>query len=262
MKNVITLFAIVLTGITQAQNVGINSTGATPNSSAMLDVDAAPANNKGMLIPRIALTDVAIQAPVTGTAPTSLIVYNTSNATINGSGEGYYYWNGSKWINIPAPSNGPGTSGQVLVSNGNVAPTWQTPAGIVPIGSIIAWHKSFANTPALPAGWVECNGQTLNDPSSPYNGQVIPDLNSNTQDGSINSGMFLRGASTSGTKQADGTAPNGLSGTVFALMSANNVSSQGGGWWNGNPTAPVTFSSTDPETRPANMTVVWIMRVE
>jgi hypothetical protein len=262
MKKIITSFTVLLTTLTFAQNVGVNSTGTAPNASAILDVDAAPANNKGMLIPRIPLTDIATQAPVTGTAPTSLIVYNTNTTTINGNGEGYYYWSGSKWISIPAPSNGPGISGQVLVSNGNAAPTWQTPGGGAPIGSIIAWHKSFPNTPALPSGWAECNGQTLVDIFSPYNGQVIPNLNSNTQDGSINSGMFLRGASTSGTKQADGTAPNGLSGSVYGLMSANNVSSAGGGWWNGNPAAPVTFSSTDSETRPANMTVVWIMRVE
>ena len=38
--------------------------------------------------------------------------------------------------------------------------------GIVPIGSIIAWHKSFSNSPALPDGWVECDGQVLSDPNS------------------------------------------------------------------------------------------------
>ena len=59
----------------------------------------------------------------------------------------------------------------------------------VPIGSIMAWHKSFPNTPSLPAGWVECNGQILNEPGSPYDGQTIPDLNgalSNVQ-------RFIRG---------------------------------------------------------------------
>lgn len=110
------------------QNISINTTGAAANASALLDVDDGSANNVGMLIPRIALSNVATQAPIGGTAPASLIVYNTSSTTTNGSGEGYYYWNGSnKWIYIPAPSNSPGTSGQVLLSNGiNASPSWGT----------------------------------------------------------------------------------------------------------------------------------------
>ena len=63
-----------------------------------------------------------------------------------------------------------------------------------PVGSIVAWHKSFENTPPLPDEWVECNGQVLNDPRSPYDGQTIPDLNGQAR--------FLRGASTSGTNQS------------------------------------------------------------
>lgn len=238
MKKTITILALSVTIFTQAQNVGINSIGAAANPSALLDVDATPNNDKGVLLPRVALTAANNPAPVASPA-VSLIVYNTATAGTppNNVVPGFYYWEGTKWIPFGASSS-------------------------VPVGSIIAWHKSFANTPALPSGWVECNGQTLINPASPYNGQVIPNLNSDTQDGSANSGMFLRGASTSGTMQADGTAPNGLSGTVYGLMAASNTSTLGSGWWNGNPAAPVTFSSTDSETRPANMTVVWIMRVE
>lgn len=47
-------------------------------------------------------------------------------------------------------------------------------------------------TPFLPPGFVECNGQTLSDAESPFNGLVIPDLNSG-------SNRFLRGSLTSGT---------------------------------------------------------------
>ena len=49
-----------------SQNVGINSTGAAPNASAILDVDAT---NKGLLVPRVNLlttTDIAtIASPAT-----------------------------------------------------------------------------------------------------------------------------------------------------------------------------------------------------
>ena len=58
-----------------------------------------------------------------------------------------------------------------------------------PVGSVVAWLKSFANVPALPDGWVECNGQVLDDPASPFNGETIPDLN-----GSAETQRFLRGS--------------------------------------------------------------------
>lgn len=89
-----------------------------------------------------------------------------------------------------------GNSGNVLTSNGTTH-AWSQ-AGLVPVGAIVAWHKAFANTPALPSQFVECNGQTLSDAGSVYNGQVIPDLNGG--------GRFLRGNATSGTMNAASTA--------------------------------------------------------
>ena len=61
---------------------------------------------------------------------------------------------------------------------------------LVPIGAIFPWLKDYTNTPNLPEAWVECNGQTLSDGESVYDGQTIPDLNGNNR--------FLRGNSTSG----------------------------------------------------------------
>jgi len=85
-----------------AQSVGINSTGALPNASALLDVDAVPGNNKGILIPRLALTQTSLAAPVTAPA-TSLLVYNT--ASMNDVTPGYYYWDGTQWVRLLNPSN-------------------------------------------------------------------------------------------------------------------------------------------------------------
>lgn len=76
--------------------VGINSDGSQPVSSAMLDVKAT---NKGFLPPRISLlsyNDVStIPSPTTG-----LLVYNTNTSMVGGNGCGYYYYNGSRWINF------------------------------------------------------------------------------------------------------------------------------------------------------------------
>lgn len=82
-----------------AQNVGINSTGAAPVTSAALDIDMS---DKGLLIPRVALTSTTVFAPVTGTPTTSLLVYNTATAGTSPTNviPGFYYWDNttSAWI--------------------------------------------------------------------------------------------------------------------------------------------------------------------
>jgi uncharacterized protein (TIGR02145 family) len=151
MKRRIQIFTIALFVISSfnifAQNVGINSDGSIPNSSAMLDVKSS---NKGLLIPQIALTGVNDAVTIT-TPATSLLVYNTATAT--GITPGYYYnagttlapvwtryltsytetdprvpagtqigqmqfWNGTAWVTVA-----PGSNGQILSLVGGI-PTW------------------------------------------------------------------------------------------------------------------------------------------
>jgi len=85
-KNRIFLIAILtLIGeITMAQ-VSINSTGAAPNSSAMLDITST---NKGILIPRVADT-TSVSSPAVG-----LLIYRTT------SPQGFFYFDGQKWQKI------------------------------------------------------------------------------------------------------------------------------------------------------------------
>ncbi|HDQ15482.1 MAG TPA: hypothetical protein ENN45_00305 [Bacteroidetes bacterium] len=90
LSSLIVLFSFSLT----AQNVGINPTGAAPNASAMLDVSST---NKGVLIPRVALSQTTSTIPVTAPA-TSLLVYNT--ASVNDVSPGYYFWDGSQWVRM------------------------------------------------------------------------------------------------------------------------------------------------------------------
>jgi hypothetical protein len=84
-----------------AQNVGINTTGAIPNSSALLDIDAGPVNDKGILIPRIALQATDLSSPVTSPA-TSLLVYNTATNGVTPTNviPGFYYWDGTAWVSM------------------------------------------------------------------------------------------------------------------------------------------------------------------
>lgn len=90
-----------------SQNIGINTTGTTPNASALLDLDANPGNNLGLLIPRVALTATNSASPITSPA-TSLMVYNTATAgsSPNNVLPGYYYWNSLKWISLSGGTGG------------------------------------------------------------------------------------------------------------------------------------------------------------
>lgn len=102
MKKTIIITAIISLQITAynllAQNIGINATGAAPDASAGLDVSFT---NKGLLVPRVALTALNAAGPI-ATPATSLLVYNTATAGAvpNNVTPGYYYWGGTKWIAI------------------------------------------------------------------------------------------------------------------------------------------------------------------
>ncbi len=69
--------------------VGIGTT--TPNGA--LDIVSA---NDGLLIPRIALVNTVTATVITPTV--SELVYNT--VSINDVTPGYYYWDGSKWVQL------------------------------------------------------------------------------------------------------------------------------------------------------------------
>lgn len=95
-KLLLFLISIFIGFCSSAQNVGINPTGNIPNASAGLDIDFS---NKGLLIPRVALTARNNNAPIGGGIANSLLVYNTAtNGTYpNNVYPGYYYWDGTQW---------------------------------------------------------------------------------------------------------------------------------------------------------------------
>lgn len=115
MKNFIALLTLfLLSELSGFAQVGINTDNTQPDASAMLDVKST---SKGFLPPRVALT--AINSPLPVTAPANgLLVYNTTTAGSppNNVMEGFYYWNGTKWISIAEPQ---GTNmGDMLYWNG------------------------------------------------------------------------------------------------------------------------------------------------
>lgn len=83
------LFTVISTNIYSQIGVAVNTDGASPDASAMLDVKAT---NKGLLIPRLTSAQrVAITSPASG-----LLVYQTDNSI------GFWYYNGTVWHQLPS----------------------------------------------------------------------------------------------------------------------------------------------------------------
>lgn len=102
----------------------------------------------------------------------------------------------------------------------------------IPVGGIIDWYKSMAGVPALSWGWVQCDGQTLSDPLSPLNGQVIPNLNGAAAGADTFSngkvGVFLRGANTSGSYTADAIKAHNHGTSAITINSHTHSIAPGG----------------------------------
>lgn len=93
LRTYIILFLLFVTNLIQAQ-VGIGTT--SPNASSILDITST---NSGLLIPRVALTGTSDVTTIPSPA-TSLLVYNSGFGP-----NGFYYWNGSVWVQLALGSN-------------------------------------------------------------------------------------------------------------------------------------------------------------
>lgn len=89
---------IGVANLTQAQ-VGIGIT--KPSTSTMLHIVSSD-GDRGVLLPKVKLTDINKYAPVKGNGTASenvgLVVYNENTA--NNITPGYYYWTGTLWTKI------------------------------------------------------------------------------------------------------------------------------------------------------------------
>lgn len=171
------LFTSVISISSLAQSVGINADGSNADASAMLDIKNP---NKGLLIPRVALTGTADIATILSPA-VSLLIYNTATAGTGNTAvvPGFYFWNGSSWIilNAGAATSGipAGTAiGQMLSWNGTA---WVIiPAGLpgqylqmsqtgVPnwAGVLFATLSTTAATPGIYYNTVAAGGDITND---------------------------------------------------------------------------------------------------
>jgi hypothetical protein len=100
----ITFLIVLLFVITVNAQVGVGTT--SPIDGSILDVEST---DKGVMIPRMDITDLTTLAPVTKLAaspePVGLLVFNT-DASNSGANAGFFYWDGNDWVAV----GGSGTS--------------------------------------------------------------------------------------------------------------------------------------------------------
>lgn len=118
----------------EAQNVGINSTGATPNNSSILDLSST---NKGFLPPRMTTAERnAIPTNCSCTPPDGLLIFNTDDHCLQMYDQGTWYSMGCANCGDPASissqpansaiSSGDNTSFSVTASGtGTLTYQWQ-----------------------------------------------------------------------------------------------------------------------------------------
>jgi len=101
IKHLIVLLILFISAKSMGQNVCISASGVAPEASAMLEVLSS---NKGLLIPRVALTGGTTSSTPIATHPKDwLIVFNTATTALgsNDVTPGVYYWDISdKWVRM------------------------------------------------------------------------------------------------------------------------------------------------------------------
>lgn len=92
MRNLILTITLAFLGLGAFAQSGIGT--PTPNPSAQLHIEAS---NKGILIPRVALTSLTDNTTIAEGNVNSLLVFNTNVDANENLSPGYYYWFDTEW---------------------------------------------------------------------------------------------------------------------------------------------------------------------
>lgn len=126
---VVLVAAILFVGMQVKAQVAINTTGAIPAASAMLDITS---NSKGILIPRLTGSQIGSITPTNG-----LLVYSTDDNS-------FYYHNGTSWTKLSTGNN----SSQWTTNGNNIYYS----TGSVSIGSSTTNSKSLLDLTSTQKG--------------------------------------------------------------------------------------------------------------
>lgn len=90
------IIALVFAPVFSFAQLAINTTGQEATSSAMLEIVST---DKGILIPKMVITDILSNTSPVNLPAEGLMIYNTGyNIGLSDEvSEGFYYWSGSRW---------------------------------------------------------------------------------------------------------------------------------------------------------------------
>lgn len=156
MKNKLLPLLFVLGSFSAYSQVVVGK--LTPTPSAQLEVYA---NDKGMLIPRVALTSSTDNSTIKEGNIESLLVFNT--ASVLDIKPGYYYWYAGMWNRIVISGETTGMAGinGVPGKDGVDAPAGATI--VVDNTTGIVYILKPGADPKLPDSWMPINGKNGNN---------------------------------------------------------------------------------------------------
>ncbi len=233
----IAIFALFGYSVAGVAQVSISEqTNHSPHESALLDLIA---DDKGLLIPRVELTDLNDDTSPIANPATGLLVYNSSGSLERG----FYYWDGNSWtivgsdvtpsdcvtLNQAYGCNQPGEGRYINATNGSVEITLPSDAS----GDIALEILTNKGTTANPSSGIEVENSAhggaifaeLTDPTNPY-GAIQGIVNSSLDDGNLPTGVsgyhFGSGEGVGVWGQVGSSASGGSSGLYGSAEGGDN----------------------------------------
>jgi len=204
-------FVMVFSGAVNAQGIGINSTGAAPDSSAALDVNST---NKGLLIPRM----TTVQRNLITSPASSLLIFNTTDNC-------YESYNGSLWQSViclctAAPSTPGSITGSVTPCIGANSVIYS----IVPVSGANSYAWTAPSDATITAGQ-GTTSVTVNFGSSPGNITVSASNSCGTSSASILPVSISNVPDAPGTISGNTSPCSGATGVNYSISPVNGATS-------------------------------------